>query len=99
MMLEAGEGTFEVLETARNGKQETYVVRCGKKTFIYLYNGSDTVFDTAEITFGKTGKVRISRLDTDKVKLGKAYKSDAEGSLKLEGLSLQPLEEAVLVVE
>lgn len=99
MMLKAGEGSFEVLDTVRNGGQEVYAVKCGKKTFIYLYNGSDTVFDAAEIAFGRTGKVRISRLDTDKVKLGKAYKSDAEGSLKLEGLSLQPLEEAVLVVE
>ena len=99
MMLEAGDGSFEFLETVRNGKAETYTVRCGKKTFVYVYNGSDEVLDSTSIDLGRTANVKVSGLDTENVKLTKAVRMAANGSLTLSGLGLAPLQEAIFVIE
>jgi len=43
MMLDAGKGKFESFEvkTSQNGVQ-VYGIRCGKKSFVYLYNSGET---------------------------------------------------------
>ena len=99
MMLEAGKGSFEHLKTKDQGKAETFAVRCGKKTFVYVYNGSDTTLDSTEIELGRSGKVKVAKLDVDKAGLGKAVKAEAEGKLTLSGLGLAPLKEAIFVIE
>lgn len=99
MMLKAGKGEFEILETEDNGKAETFALRCGKRIFIYLYNGSDKSFDTTEIHLGNSQRLKIYRLNTETTKLEKAGKAETDGTLKLENLGLKPLEEAILVAE
>ena len=98
-MLKAGDGSFEIIEAGKEGKAETFAVRCGEKIFVYLYNGSENVFDNTEIRIGRTDKVRISRLDTDKVRLKKVCKAECDEILKIEHLGIKPLEEAIFVVE
>lgn len=99
MMLEAGNGEFEVLVTEDNGKAETFAVRCGKKVFVYVFNGSDKVLDSTGIRLGTTGRLKISRLDTKKTRLVKDGKASSDGTVRLEALELKPLEEAILVLE
>ena len=98
MMLEAGNGSFEHLKTKNQGKAETLAVRCGDKTFVYVYNGSDKELDSTSIELGKKADVKVARLDTEKVKLGKAVKMVTDGTLELTSLDLAPLKEAIFVI-
>lgn len=99
MMLEAGDGRFEFLDTHKDGKAETYTVKCGKKTFVYVYNGNSTPLESAKIELGKTGKVKVSKLDTENAKLAKAVKVTADGTITLSALGIAPLEDAIFVIE
>ena len=99
MMLEAGEGSFEKIEVVKNGKAEAYAVRCGETTFVYVYNGNDEVLDNISIKIGKTGKVKVSVLDPENVKLAKVGKMTSDGTLKFEGLGLKHWEEKVFVIK
>ena len=98
MMLEAGEGSFEKIEVVKNGKAEAYAVRCGETTFVYVYNGNDEVLDNISIKIGKTGKVKVSVLDPENVKLAKVGKMTSDGTLKFENLGLKHWEEKVFVI-
>ena len=98
MMLAAGNGSFEHLKTQNQGKAETFAVRCGDKTFVYVYNGSDKDLDSTSIELGTKGSVKVARLDTEKVKLGKAAKMETDGTLELGSLALAPLKEAIFVI-
>ena len=98
MMLEAGDGSFEKIEVVKDGKAEAYAVRCGETTFVYVYNGNDEVLDNISIKIGKTGKVKVSVLDPENVKLAKAVKMTSDGTLKFEGLGLKHWEEKVFVI-
>lgn len=98
MMLKSGKGQFKQLQTVKNNKAEAYVVNCGNKTFVYVYNGNDEVLDNITVEIGKTGKVKVQALDTEKVKLGKAVRMTSDGNLKLENLGLAKWEEKVFVI-
>ena len=98
MMLKAGKGSFEKFETVRNGKAEAYAVRCGKKTFVYVYNGNEEVLDNISVNIGKSGKIKVSTLDPETVSLTKAVRLTSDGTLDLEGLSLDKWEEKVFVI-
>lgn len=99
MMLKAGNGSFEFLDTIRQDRAEIYTVRCGERVFVYIFNGNDTILDEVKIVTGKGGKVKVSRLDTDKVALGKAAKAVSDGNVTIGSLGLYPLEEAIFVIE
>ena len=99
MMLEAGKGSFEKIEVVKNGKAEAYAVRCGETTFVYVYNGNDEVLDNISIKIGKDGKVKVSALDTENVKLGKAVNMTSDGALHFENLGLKHWEEKVFVIK
>ena len=99
MMLKAGKGDFQKFQTVKNGKAEAYAVRCGKKTFVYVYNGNEEVLDEISVEIGKTGKVKVSVLDPENVKLVKSAAMKADGTLKFEGLGLNKWEEKVFVIK
>jgi hypothetical protein len=98
MILKAGKGSFEKFETVRNGKAEAYAVRCGKKTFVYVYNGNEEVLDNISVNIGKSGKIKVSTLDPETVSLTKAVRMTSDGTLALEGLGLDKWEEKVFVI-
>ena len=83
----------------KDGKAEAYAVRCGKRTFVYVYNGNEEVLDNIKVEVGKTGKVKVSALDTENVKFGKAVKMTSDGTLSLEDLGLQKWEEKIFVIK
>lgn len=99
MMLKAGKGEFQQFQTVKDGKAEAYAVRCGKRTFVYVYNGNEEVLDNIKVEVGKTGKVKVSALDTENVKFGKAVKMTSDGTLSLEDLGLQKWEEKIFVIK
>ena len=47
---------------------------------------------------GKTGKVKVSALDTENVKLEKPVRMESDGTLSFEGLGLEKWEEKVFVI-
>lgn len=99
LMLKAGKGQFEKFQTTKNDKAEAYAVRCGKQTFVYVYNGNEEVLDEISVEIGKNGKVKVSVLDPQAVKVVKAGTMKAEGTLKFEGLGLNKWEEKVFVIK
>ena len=99
LMLKAGKGQFEKFQTTKNDKAEAYAVRCGKQTFVYVYNGNEEVLDEISVEIGKNGKVKVSVLDPEAVKIVKAGTMKAEGTLKFEGLGLNKWEEKVFVIK
>ena len=99
MMLKTAKGDFQKFQTVKNDKAEAYAVRCGKTTFVYVYNGNEDVLDNISVEIGKTGKVKVSALDTENVKLGKAVRMTSDGTLAFEGLGLKKWEEKVFVIK
>ena len=99
MMLKAGKGNFQKFQTVKNDKAEAYAVRCGKQTFVYVYNGNEDVLDNISIEIGKSGKVKVAALDPENVKLGKAVRMTSDGTLSFEGLGLKKWEEKVFVIK
>ena len=98
-MLKAGKGEFKPFQTVKNGKAEAYAVCCGNETFVYVYNGGEDVLDEISIEIGKTGNVKVSALDTENVKFGKAVTMKSDGTLRLEGLDLDKWEEKIYVIK
>ncbi len=98
MMLKSGKGEFKKFETTRDGKAEAYSVRCGNRTYVYVYNGNEDVLDQISVEIGKTGKVKVSVLDTENVKLGNAVTMKSDGTLNFEGLGLNKWEEKIFVI-
>ena len=99
MMLKAGKGDFQKFATVKHDKAEAYAVRCGKTTFVYVYNGNDEVLDNIAIEIGKAGKVKVSTLDPENVKLTKAVRMTSDGTLSFENLGLKHWEEKVFVIK
>ncbi|MBQ8170039.1 MAG: DUF5060 domain-containing protein [Bacteroidales bacterium] len=99
MMLKSGKGEFKKFETARDGKAEAYSVRCGNRTYVYVYNGNEDVLDQISVEIGKAGKVKVSVLDTENVKLGNAVTMKSDGTLNFEGLGLNKWEEKIFVIK
>ena len=99
MMLKAGKGDFEKFQTVKHDKAEAYAVRCGKQTFVYVYNGNEDVLDSISIEIGKAGKVKVATLDPENVKLTKAVKMTSDGTLTFENLGLKHWEEKVFVIK
>ena len=99
MMLKAGKGDFQKFETVKHDKAEAYAVRCGETTFVYVYNGNEDVLDSIAIEIGKAGKVKVSALDPEKVKLTKAVRMTSDGTLSFENLGLKHWEEKVFVIK
>ena len=99
MMLKAGKGDFQKFETVKHDKAEAYAVRCGKTTFVYVYNGNEDVLDNISIEIGKAGKVKGATLDPENVKLTKAVKMTSDGTLTFENLGLKHWEEKVFVIK
>lgn len=99
MMLKSGKGEFKKFETTRDGKAEAYSVRCGNRTYVYVYNGNEDVLDQISVEIGKTGKVKVSVLDTENVKLGNAVTMKSDGTLNFEGLGLNKWEEKIFVIK
>ena len=99
MMLKAGKGAFQKFQTVKNDKAEAYAVRCGKTTFVYVYNGNEEVLDNISIEIGKSGKVKVATLDPETVSLTKAVRMTSDGTLNFEGLGLNKWEEKVFVIK
>ena len=99
LMLKAGKGQFEKFQTTKNDKAEAYAVRCGKQTFVYVYNGNEEVLDEISVEIGKNGKVKVSVLDPEAVKIVKAGTMKSDGTLKFEGIGLNKWEEIVFVIK
>ena len=99
MMLKAGKGDFQKFQTVKNEKAEAYAVRCGKTTFVYVYNGNEEVLDNISIEIGKSGKVKVATLDPETVSLTKAVRMTSDGTLSFEGLGLNKWEEKIFVIK
>lgn len=99
MMLKSGKGCFEKAGTTRDGKAEAYAVRCGNRTYVYVYNGNEDVLDEISVEIGKTGRVKVSVLDTENVKLRKSGTMKSDGTVTFDGLGLNKWEEKIFVIK
>ena len=99
MMLKSGKGGFQKTGTTKEGKAEAYAVRCGNRTYVYVYNGNEDVLDRISVEIGKTGKVKVSVLDTENVKLKKSGTMKSDGTLTFDGLGLNKWEEKIFVIK
>jgi hypothetical protein len=99
MMLKSGKGGFQKTGTTKEGKAEAYAVRCGNRTYVYVYNGNEDVLDRISVEIGKTGKVKVSVLDTENVKLTKSGTMKSDGTVTFDGLGLNKWEEKIFVIK
>ena len=100
IMLEAGKGKFESFEvkTNRNGVQ-AYGVRCGKKSFIYLYNSGSAAenIQISGIPESKT-KGKMSWMDGETGKYSTVkFVELPDKSLKMEQIQLPAKGNAILI--
>ncbi|MBL7968764.1 MAG: DUF5060 domain-containing protein [Prolixibacteraceae bacterium] len=102
MMLEAGKGKFDLFEvkTNRDGIQ-AYGVRCGKMSFVYLYNSGESCTGIQLSGIEKpNAKARLSRFVCE---TGKYYNLKCsflpDNGLKIEQLELSPKSNTILIVE
>ena len=102
LMLKAGKGKFASFElkTNRNGVQ-AYGVRCGKKSFVYLYNAVESC-EGIQISGikGLKGKVSINLFDCDSANQSRlAFSVLQDNNLMIEGIKLPSKGNAILIVE
>lgn len=88
-MLDAGCGSFEPVEV-QAGNAEAYAVRCGAKTYVYVFNSTSSAVKTVKLSV--KGKVR--ELDIEAARWGKA--ASCRGTVKT---NILPGEEKVFVIE
>ncbi|WP_129714905.1 DUF5060 domain-containing protein [Pedobacter sp. SYP-B3415] len=96
-MMKAGRGGFATVEF-RNTQPglEVFAVKCGKKTFVYVYNPGKEVLET-KVRFPGSGPVRSAWVyDCERASWSKIHlKKDVSGSLS--GIRVAPGEDVVLV--
>lgn len=88
-MLAAGNGSFETVD-ASAGKVKAFAVRCGAKTFVYVFNSGKSAVKT--ITVAAAGSVK--ELDIEHAQWGKASKCN--GTIRT---NIAPKSEKVFVIE
>jgi hypothetical protein len=102
MMLESGKGKFESIEvkTNQNGVQ-SYGVRCGEKSFVYLYNSGESCEGIRLSGFVKPeGNAKMSFFDceTGKYKSLKFTVTPDDG-LKIDQIKLASKGNTILILE
>lgn len=89
LMLEKGKGGFESVRTDA-GKAQSFAVRCGECTFVYVFNPSGTVVRTVNVD----AKGTLSELDIENVQWKRI--SHIDGLIKT---AVAPNSEKVFVIE
>lgn len=88
-MLAAGNGSFETVE-ASAGKVKAFAVKCGAKTFVYVFNSGKSAVRTITVA----AKGSIKELDIEHAQWGKASKCN--GTIRT---NIAPKSEKVFVIE
>lgn len=88
-MLEAGNGTFETVE-ASAGKVKAFAVKCGAKTYVYVFNSGKSAVRTINVA----AKGNVKELDAVNLQWGKAAK--CSGTIRT---NIAPKGEKVFVIE
>ncbi len=100
LMLEAGQGSFDMLE-AQAGKAEAYAVRCGETVFVYLLNDSGKAF---------SGEVEVVLSGGDLEYVVKAYDPETRqflekgpcrptaGKLQIPGIELENRQSRIFIL-
>lgn len=100
MMLEAGQGSFDMLE-ARAGMAEAYAVRCGKTLFAYILNDSGKAFSgNAEIIMpGAEMEYSVSAYDPETREFQeKGPCVPREGRLLIPGIILENRQSRIFIL-
>ena len=96
-MLAAGNGSFKPVAARADGA-EAFAVRCGGKTYVYVYNPSERVVSGVKVPVGARN-CRVSSLDFSMAAFGKARKmKSAAGELNIP-LSLPAKGEALFEIQ
>ena len=88
-MLEAGKGQFIPLKATIGGKI-AYAVKCGKKTFVYVFNDSKAMLRNIQVEVQGTAR----ELDIAKAEWGKPF--SCKNQIKTQ---VKPKQERVFVIE
>ena len=88
-MLEAGKGQFVPVK-AMTGDRNAYAVKCGNKTFVYVFNDTKAMLKNIQVE--TLGSVR--ELDMAKVMWGKPFSCKNQIVTKV-----KPQQERVFVIE
>ncbi len=101
-MLDAGNGKFESFEvkTNQNGVQ-AFGVRCGKKSFVYLYNLGENCenIQLSGLEMPKTN-VKMTRFDCETGKsAGQKFSVMPDKSIKMEAFQIQSKSNTILIWE
>lgn len=97
MMLAESNGKFEPVEVSAEGG-EAFAVKCGKKTYVYVYNPSDKPLTTVTVKVDKKS-VSTSKFDFNSVNFGdKSKMAVKDGSVTID-CPVDHLGEALYVIE
>ena len=88
-MIESGNGSFVPCEASADNGQ-AFAVKCGKKTYVYLFNDSKSAMKKVQVEAGGT----LHELDIERAVWGKGRK--CEGTIST---SVKPNAEKVFVIE
>lgn len=88
-MLEAGRGSFVPVKATMAGAM-AYALKCGAKTFVYVFNPTKSTLKTIELE----ANGRAKELNIDKAQWGKPF--TCKGQIKTQ---LKPQQERVFVIE
>ena len=99
-MLKAGKGKFESIDvTPSENRLTVYGVRCGSKTFVYVYNSSDKT-GNIDLDLNELPKnnAKMQYFDCETGKFNPAKYTVLQGKkLQIENLKLQPISDVILI--
>lgn len=93
MLSESGGNFIPVAVSAAGG--ESFALKCGKKTYVYVYNPSSESVTSVKVDAGGS---RVSAFDFNKLKFRKLYSGRFNGNVEIE-CSIPQLGEALYVIE
>lgn len=96
MMLKQSNGKFQIVD-AEAETAEVYAVRCGDRTYVYVYNPSDTTTSSVVVTVSKP-VCKVMKYDFTDLKFMTDSKVESEGGKVTIKCSVPRLSEALYVI-
>ena len=93
MMLAESGGKFEAVEAVCDGG-EAFALKCGRNTYVYVYNPSDKPVTSVTVN---AGKGKVSAFDFGALDFSRIPSKSAEGSVVIP-CSVQKLGEALYLI-
>ena len=96
-MLTAGKGSFKTVQSSSDTPEaEVYSVRCGAKTFVYVYNPTKSAMTPVVHVEGSTAKT-MKVYDCESGKYTDAKVLSTGGKLQIKGIELAPNTDKVFI--